>query len=74
MDVFLCFGIFTALLAALYLFICVLGQSAPFNGVGCSLVDMFRWGSDDHVPRGGVSSLVYVSGDKFVLRVQSEKY
>ena len=42
MDVLLCFGTFTALLAALYRFICVLGQFALFNSVGWSLVDMFR--------------------------------
>ena len=47
MDVLLCFGIFTALLAALYRFICVLGQFALFNSVGWSLVDMFRGWLDD---------------------------
>ena len=31
MDVLLCFGIFTALLAALCRFICMLGQFALFN-------------------------------------------
>ena len=45
MDVLLCFGIFTALLVALYSFICVLGQVfALFNSVGLSLVDLFRGG------------------------------
>ena len=31
------------------------------------------WGSDDHVPRCGVSALVYVSGEEFVCRVQRER-